>query len=242
MHVQSPRLVTTLASNCLPVSLLKTMETVFEKIVFKHAFYHLVKIKFSHLPNLDLYPEIQPLIELYFYSIKSAKPWMRASKFDLYIFFIFIYVKHFTDLEYGTSLLFELKKAGIGSKLPSWFSDYLSNRYTYQRVVLTGDVSDFGHTDAGVPQGSILGPLLFLAYVNDIVNDIESNINIFAHNTSLSMVVSHPGTVGRILQSDINKITNWVNRIWLVKFNPLKSESLLISRKCNRPIHSKLFI
>ena len=55
------------------------------------------------------------------------------------------------------------------------------------------------------------------------------------------MVVGDPDTAGTILQTDINKITAWVNR-WLVKFNPSKSESLIISRKRNKPAHPKLFM
>ena len=76
----------------------------------------------------------------------------------------------------------------------------------------------------------------YLVYINDIVNDIESNINLFADDTSLSMAVGDPDTAGAILKTDINKITAWANR-WLVKFNPLKSESLIISRKRNKPAH-----
>ena len=69
------------------------------------------------------------------------------------------------DRVWHKGLLYKLQKAGIGGKLLSCFSDYLSNRY--QRVVLPGAVSDFSSINAGVPQGSILGPLLFLVYVND---------------------------------------------------------------------------
>ena len=121
----------------------------------------------------------------------------------------------------------------------SWFSYYLSNRY--QRVVLPGAVSDFSSINAGIPQESILGPILFVIYTNDIVNAIEFNINLFADDTSLSMVVSNPDTACAILQTYINKITDWANRL-LVKFNPSKSESLIISRKRNKPAHPKLFM
>ena len=129
--------------------------------------------------------------------------------------------------------------AGIHGKLLSWFSNYLSIRY--QRVVLPGGVSSLCHVQAGVPQGSILGPLLFLIYINDIVDDIQANINLFADGTSLSMTVGDPTDVGSILQSDIDKITDWAQK-WLVKFNPAKSESLVISRKRIKPDHPSLFM
>ena len=126
------------------------------------------------------------------------------------------------DKVWHEGLLFKLKRAGIRGKLLSWFSSYLSARY--QRVILPDGVSALSLVQAGVPQGSILGLLLFLVYINDIVDDIQANINLFADDTSLSMIVDNPDEVGRVLQSDIDKINQWAQK-WLVKFNPSKSES-----------------
>ena len=94
---------------------------------------------------------------------------------------------------------------------------------------------------AGVPQGSILGPLLFLLYVNDNVNDIGSNIRLFADDTSLFLVVENPDTAAKTLKSDLEKITQWANT-WIVKFNPAKTESLLISRKVIQQVHTPLYM
>ena len=92
---------------------------------------------------------------------------------------------------------------------------------------------------AGVPQGSVLGPLLFLVYINDIVHEIESGINLFADDLSLSIVLNTPDISGAILQSDIDKVSSWADG-WLVKFNPSKSKSLVISRKRVEPVHPDL--
>ena len=73
-------------------------------------------------------------------------------------------------------------------------------------------ISDPKQVCAGVPQGSILGPLLFLVYINDTFEEIESNINLFADDTCLSMVVGNPNSAGTILQNDINKITLWADK------------------------------
>ena len=152
---------------------------------------------------------------------------------------VFFDISKAFDKVWHKGLLFKLNRVGIHGKLLSWFSNYLSNRL--QRVILPGKVSSLCHVQAGVPQGSVLGPLLFLIYINDIVDDIQANINLFADDTSLSMTVVDPAHVESILQTDIDKITCWAQK-WLVKFNPAKSESLVISRKRFKPDHPSLFM
>jgi hypothetical protein len=85
-------------------------------------------------------------------------------------------------------LLFKLQQIGISGSLLSWMKSYLSNRS--QKVVICGKTSESLPIKAGVPQGSILGPLLFLIYVNDIVDTIETYINLFADDTSLLESIS----------------------------------------------------
>ena len=77
----------------------------------------------------------------------------------------------------------------MGSLL-SWFTNYQSNRS--QRVFLPGANSSWKTIKAGVPQGSILGPLLFLVYINDSVEDIHCKICLFAVDTSLYIIVDNP--------------------------------------------------
>ena len=135
------------------------------------------------------------------------------------------------------SLKHKLRAAGIS--LLDWFTNYLFKRR--QRVVLPGVESLWTFIKADVPQGSILGPLLFLLFINDIVNEIHANIRLFADDTSLYLIVEHPDVTTQLLYIDLETIAKWA-KLWLVTFNPSKSESLLISRKVNVPIHPSIFM
>ena len=90
-------------------------------------------------------------------------------------------------------------------------------------------------------QGSILGPLLFLIYINDIVTDIEASIRLFADDTSLYIVIETPDASAAVINSDLQKIATWSSS-WLVTFNPLKTESMIFSRIRNIPIHPPLLM
>jgi hypothetical protein len=79
--------------------------------------------------------------------------------------------------------LYKLEKAGTKGGLLKLFKHYLQNRQ--QRVIIKGQSSEWGYIQAGVPQGSVLGPLLFLVYINDIVEDITCNIKLLADDTIL---------------------------------------------------------
>ena len=79
-------------------------------------------------------------------------------------------------------VILKLKKTGISGHLLKIIEDFLSNRY--QRVVLNGQSSGWAAVNAGVPQGSILGPLLFLVCINDLSNGLSSNPRLFAEDTS----------------------------------------------------------
>ena len=144
-----------------------------------------------------------------------------------------------SDRVWHSGLIHKLKAAGVTGNLLQWFTSYLENRK--QRVVLSGVKSIWNYIKAGVPQGSILGPLLFLLYINDIVTEIRSNIRLFADDTSLYIIVDNPDAAAEILNTDLNKISKWA-KSWLVKFNPNKNESLIISRKINQPDHPPVFM
>ena len=118
--------------------------------------------------------------------------------------------------------------------------DFLSCRK--QRVVLNGQHSSWDNVTAGVPQGSILGPLLFLIYVNDLPNNLSSNCKLFADDTSLFSVVNNIHTSAATLSQDLNGITNWAFQ-WKMIFNPdlsKQAQEVIFSRKIKKLLHPTL--
>ena len=94
-----------------------------------------------------------------------------------------------------------MRQNGISGKLLKLLLNYLSNRK--QRVVLNGFSSDYSSIESGVPQGSVLGPLLFLIYINDLEQNIKSNVKCFADDTMLFSVVNNPSISANELNQDL---------------------------------------
>ena len=87
------------------------------------------------------------------------------------------------DKLWHEGLVFKLKQNGISGNLLNIFEDFLRN--IKQRVVLNGQTSNWENIHTSVPQGSILGPLLFLIYINDLAENLSSNSKLFADDTYL---------------------------------------------------------
>ena len=128
---------------------------------------------------------------------------------------------------------------GCSDNVLKWFASCLSGRR--QRVVLNGQASDWTQVLAGVPQGSILGPLLFLLYINDIVKHIGCSVRLFADDTTLYIIVECPNAAARCLNADLQTISQWAED-WLVNCNANKTLSMIISRRIISPPHPPLFM
>ena len=118
-------------------------------------------------------------------------------------------------------LIFKLKQNGVTGNLLKLLENYLSNRK--QRVVLNGMHSDWGLITSGVPQGFVLGPLLFLVYINGLENGIKSSIKLFADDTSLFSIVKDSITSTDELNHDL-LISRWALQ-WKTRFNPDPTKS-----------------
>ena len=121
-------------------------------------------------------------------------------------------------------LLYKLHHLGIRGHLLGWLESFLNHRR--QRVILRNGSSEWRKVTSGVPQGSILGPILFLLFVNDIPDVISNKAKMFADDTKLyaNIMTKHDCDS---LQDDLNALSAW-SKLWLLDFNAEKCVVLRI--------------
>ena len=123
-------------------------------------------------------------------------------------------------------LVHKLSEYGIQGSINNWISDFLRDRR--QAVVVNGCKSGFIPVTSGVPQGSVLGPCLFLAYINDLPDTLKARTRLFADDTATYSVVANIPDQMR-LQEDLDKLARWEGK-WEMEFHPKKCTSLPITR------------
>ena len=109
----------------------------------------------------------------------------------------------------------KLKTFGFNNKLLNWFTDYLSERS--QTVIVEGKQYENLPVISGVPQGSILGPLLFMLYVNDISDGCSSTVSSFADDVKIFRKIKSASD-SDVLQNDLKLLEIWAKR-WKMYFN-----------------------
>ena len=107
-------------------------------------------------------------------------------------------------------LILKLKAHGIGNDVIKWIEKWLT--YRRQRVIVDGEISNWKSVLSGVPQGSVLGPILFLIYINDLEDDISSKVLKFADDTKIFRKVTND-TDKQSLQDDLDKLVKWFRKM-----------------------------
>ena len=129
-------------------------------------------------------------------------------------------------------LLKQLHHYGIQGNVYNWISTWLTKRT--QRVVIKGHSSTYVHVDSGVPQGTVLGPLMFLLYINDITSNISSCIRLFADDCVLYRVIQSEQDHHHLQQDLIYGIIKWTKH-WQMSLNIDKCVILTCSRSTSPP-------
>ena len=151
---------------------------------------------------------------------------------------VFLDISKVFDKVWHNGIIFKLNQNGMSGNLLNLLPNFLRDRK--QRVVLNGQTSSWADVNAVVPQGSILGLLLFSIYINDLANDLLSNAKLFANDTALFSVVHNANTIAKELNNDLVKINRWAYQ-WKMSFNsdPSKqAQEAIFSRKTKKRIPS----
>ena len=192
-----------------------------ERVTYKYIFNHIKNLIYEFQSGfLKGHSTVFQLLEIYHKVCSNLDD-------KISTILIFCDISKAFDKVWHRGLLTKLRSYGISGDLLKWLKDYLENRK--QAVFVNNESSNLGNVRAGVPQGSVLGPLLFLIYINDICDNLSNLARLFADDTSLS----YSGTNYQLMESQINDDLNILNewaKTWLVDFNSKKTKALILSK------------
>ena len=122
-------------------------------------------------------------------------------------------------------LIYKLHQLGVRGRNLAWIRGFLSDRF--QRVVVDGEFSSSIPVTSGVPQGSVLGPILFLAYINDLPEQVKSQVRLFADDTVVYITMDKQDSPA-VLQGDLKQLELW-ETLWDMEFNPGKCQVIHVT-------------
>ena len=210
------------------------MSKIVEKIVYIRLYNFLSEIGFLYplqsgfRPGDSTVNQLMYFVHRIYYALEEGKE----------VRMVFLDISKAFDKVWHKGLLYKLELIGIRDPLLGWFRSYLSGRK--QRVVIEGQSSNWQSINSGVPQGSVLGPLLLLIYINDITENLQSDCFLYADDTSIFDIVDSPTMSSIKLNNDFISVMDWASQ-WLVTINPTKTESIIFSNKRIKPYHPYLF-
>jgi hypothetical protein len=212
----------TLPNNYRPVSLTSVVCKLLETIVRDHLVEHFKKNnlfspkQFGFLPGRSTSLQLLHVLDIWS-DILDQGGTLDAIYCD--------FMKAFDKVPHNR-LLHKISKYGISHNITNWIRSFLSGRT--QCVSINNSISKSAPVTSGIPQGSVLGPILFVIYINDLpdVIDKDTHIYLFADDTKLFRKINSD-LDKHILQKDINNLVEWSN-IWLLRFHPDKCVSMTI--------------
>ena len=158
-----------------------------------------------------------------------SKQWMENLNARHEIRAISLDILRVFDTVWHPALLTKFSSSGIQGHLHLWLAVFLS--FHSQHVARNGSLLFPLPFQARAPQGNVLGPVLFLVFINDLSDSLENPLCLFADDSTLYRTICHPSdqqAAASSLTADLDKITSWSNK-WNMSFNPDKSHTLTMS-------------
>ena len=188
---------------------------MFEKIIFNNLYHYLNSNNLITRNQSGFRPGDSTTNQLLFLVDEIHQAFEDRNSLEVRA--VFLDISKGFDKVWHDGLIFKLKQNGISGSLFKLLANYLNNRK--HRVVLNGSCSHYSEIESGVPQGSVLGQLLFLLYINDLERNIKSNIIFFADDTMLFSIVKDPVISGDDLNHDLDIIHQWAHQWKTVNLN-----------------------
>ena len=204
-----------LKENYRPISLLPILAKIFEKVIFDSLYDYFINNKFLNSCQSGFIKGDSCVNQLLAITHEIHKNLDANPSIDT--IGVFLDMSKAFDKVWHNGLICKLKSYGIQSNLLVLLKNYLSNRK--QRVVINGITSSWKPTRSGVPQGSVLGPLLFLIFINDLPDNLVCNPKLFADDVSLNAIMHDKNTGTQNLEDDLTRLYEWSNK-WKMIFNP----------------------
>ena len=219
----------TLINNYHPISLLPIFGKMFERVIYNSLFNYFLSNKFFTPSQSGFLPGDSCIAQLLSIIHEIQTAFNENPTVD--VRGVFRDISKAFDKVWHDGLIFKLKSYGVEGGLLLLIKNYLHNRE--QRVVLNGQTSEWRKIKAGVPQGSVLGPLLFLIYINDLPDGVTSICKIFADDTSLFSKILDVNKSVNELNSDLERTNQWAYH-WKMQFDPdpkKQANEVIFSRK-----------
>ena len=213
--------------NYRPVSLLPICGKIFERLLYNRLYEYFIENELISTNQSGFKPGDSCINQL----LSITHEIYQSFDNGFEVRGVFLDISKAFDKVWFKGLVYKLKQNWVAGNLLSTLANFLKDRK--QRVVLNSQNSTWVNVEAGVSQGSILGPLLFLIYVNDLPENLLSNPKLFADDTSLFSVIFDKDLSAKNLKDDSNRINNWAFQ-WKMSFNPdpnKQAQEVLFSRK-----------
>ena len=204
-----------------------------EKLVRNHIVDHMVNNKLFSNRQYGFISGRSTTLQL----LKVLDSWTVALDAGLNIDVIYMdFMKAFDTVPHEL-LKSKMNHYGVSSQVVNWIDSFLC--YRTQCVVVNGSKSSSSQVLSGVPQGTVLGPLLFSIYINDIIKVVDSEIRLFADDcVCYRTIYSENDTLA--LQKDIDNLGKWA-RTWGMRFQPVKCNIMCLTKNIKNKISNQIF-